>query len=633
MPGPPLSRPRWRGLLAAEASSVTYALVTLLFQSSLGVYVKTNRGGAGLRFAPLACAAGVAVVVALAAGASRSAERWKALSVRCLPLLLVGALPPLLSHEGFKGRAFEVMVLCALLVVGAERAWLHRSDANAEGQAPGEATSDSDASSTKISARWAHVAVAALVIGYVTAASWASIRLHDKLYTSLFDLGMFENLLWNTIHGVHGIAADRRYFGEHAEFILYALVPIYRSIPRTETLLVVQSALLGGAAVPLYLFARRLLESPWQALGLAAAFLVYPAVHGPNFYDFHFLTLSVFFVLWAGYFFVAGRWVLFSASVLLALACREDVSVGGAAIGLALSLGSTRWRWVGATLAATSIVWFVAVKLIWMKSLGGDSFVGYYAALTLPERPGFLGVLETVVTNPAYSLAQILTKEKLLLALQLLVPLAFLPIRRAHGLFLLLPGMIVIGLSTGAAALTQVHFQYVCHFVPYVFLAAVVALVSFSRRKRMSAFVALGLGSLATSVHFGPAFGDTYVVSFHEVDFRWAAADRRRSEDLKAVLTHIPAQASVAASDPEGAHVGRRRHLRGIKEGVGEAEFLVYGIDGLRWGGGKEVIGALRSGQFGLVDQRGQFAVLQRGADTRANSQEERRVLAAVGTR
>jgi hypothetical protein len=82
----------------------------------------------------------------------------------------------------------------------------------------------------------------------------------------------------------------------------------------------------------------------------------------------------------------------------------------------------------------------------------------------------------------------------------------------------------------------------------------------------------------------------------------------------------------VAASDSEGAHVARRRHLHGVKEGLRNAEFVLYGLASLRWGGAGDIRQALSSGNYGVVAREGEFALLGRGAPTQGNSAELGRI-------
>ena len=553
-----------------------------------------------------AAAAGAAVVILKLRNDAASAgiRRW---AYRLAPLLVAWCVPGLLSRRAFAGRDLTLLLLLAGAVIAFEACSRRTFE---QWVVPWKARSVA-----------AYACVGVMIALYVTFASWASIRLHQRLFTSLFDLGMFENLFWNTTRGVHGIAANGSYFGEHAEFILYPLLPVYALFPRPETLLVLQSLFLGGSGVPLYLLAKRWLGNAWQPLILVGAFLLYPAVHGPNFYDFHFLTLSIFFVLWAVYFFSRARWRAFWPTVVLALACREDVSIGFVAIGVSLAVLGLRPR-VGLALAILGIAWFGLVKLYWMRSIGGDAFVEYYAELLPKRQYGFRGVVNTLLSNPLFVLPFFATSEKLVLVLHLLVPLAFLPIRRPRNLFLFLPGLIVVGLTTGGSALTQIQFQYVAHFVPYVFVACAASLAKLERPRRSAALLAVVFGSVIATTHFGAIMRDRYKVSFHEVSFSWSDADAERLEALRSMAALIPPDARVAASDAEGAHVARRRYLNDIKEGFQGAEYVLYGLTSLRWGGKDQIVKALESGEYGVVASRGEFVVLVRGASTAANATE-----------
>jgi uncharacterized membrane protein len=616
------SRQATASLFAAESASIVYAIATVLYGRLLPALLARNVIPDGPRNAlsaagALGCVVAAAVWMRSRTWSDSELEHAHRIARTLAPLLVAWAIAPLLCLGAFHGREIDLLILTGLSVVGLEagvRVMPTRSAADKREQRASQSG-------------WPWICVGIMVLAYAVLVSWGSIRLHDKLDTSLFDLGMFENLFWNALHGAQGLSADRMYFGEHAPLILYVLLPIYALVPRPETLLVMQSTLLGTAAIPLFLLARRCLARAWQAVVLVAAFLLYPALHGPNFYDFHFLTLSIFFVLWAACFFVFEKWWAFWIALVLALGCREDVSIGVAAVGLGLAWTRYKPR-VGLVMAVVATAWFVVVKLVWMHSIASrDSFIGYYGGLVAPGQRGFYGVLVTLVSNPLYVIPQVLTREKLLLALQLLVPLAFLPVRRLKTAFLLLPGLLVIGLTTGAAALVQIHFQYVAHFVPYVFVAAVAALAPMAMKRRRAALAAVVLGSAVATVHFGALFRREYRVSFHYVTFSWTAQDAHRLDDLDSLIALIPPRASVAAGDAEGAHVARRPHLHGIKEGVRNADYILYGLASLRWGGAPQIIAALRSGKYGVVGRRGEFALLARGANTSGNVREAHRLM------
>ncbi len=604
--------------LGIVAFSVTYFFVTLGLGAELLSFVSANAMETRSRSYMVAWLAFMPAVV-IAAGnfvAQRHGAAGIAWLVRTsrltLPLIGAAALPALLRPGASDDREL------AFLAVAALTAWVFERTTHSAPElvsAGARALSWAGRGSKRI---WDGAAAVA-IISFVAATGLASVRLHNKLLTSNFDLGLFENLFYNTLQGRHGLAIGRAYFGEHAEFLLYPLLPIYALVPRAETLLLLQSAFLGGAAVPIYLLGRRWIGGA-ASFVVVVIYLLYPAVHGPNFYDFHFLTLSVCFVTWAAYCFVRRRWRPFWILVILALSCREDVALGVAAVGVGLARSGWHRR-VGLALSALGSVWFLLVKFVWMARYGDQAFSHYYADLIPRGERGFLGMSRTLVTNPLLVIFNVLVPEKLTLALHLLVPLAFSPVRQWRTAFLLVPGFIVLGLSTSRAAVLQIHFHYVCHFVPYLFIAFLIALAVRRRNARVAILTGSLVATAACTVQFGAAFRERYKASFHEVSFAWTANDDARSSALQALTSEIPPTASVAAGEYEGPHVARRRDLFSVKDGIRDADFVLVGTQSLRWGGKEAVVEAMRSGAYGVKSQRDEFVLLARNAETSRNAE------------
>ena len=612
-------RDRARSLVRiwAVAFSATYFLLTLRLGREVLSFVSAN--AIGVRNRTYMVAWLLLLPTAVTAGAALIAQRQGAEGVALLatvsrltlPMLGMGALPALLMPGLSDDRELVFLVVVGLVALLVERTMRSALDGL-------ESLGAGLIWPARLPARAWDLAAAAVVVGYIVMTGVASIRLHYKLLTSIFDLGLFENLFYNTLHGRHGVAVGRAYFGEHAEFLLYPLLPIYALIPRTETLLILQSLFLGGAAVPLYLLARRWIGRG-QALAAIVIYLLYPAVHGPNFYDFHFLTLSVFFVSWAAYCFFVRRWMPFWIFVLLALSSREDVALGAAAIGGCLAVG--RWRRTGIVLTLLSATWLLLVKFVWMQQFATQSFSHYYSQLIPPGEKGFAGVLRTAISNPLTVLFSVLVPEKLLLGMHLLVPLVFLPVRERKAAFLLLPGLLVLGLATSRAAVLQIHFHYVCHFVPYVFLAFIIGLAERPPRARTAILSGALVATAACTVQFGALFRERYKASYHEVSFDWTPMDEANWADLETLMGEIPPTASVTAGEYEGPHLARRLELRSIKEGTQNSDFVLVGTQSLRWGGTAAAIEALSTGAYGLKAMRGPFVLLAKGVPTTGNAE------------
>ena len=337
------------------------------------------------------------------------------------------------------------------------------------------------------------------------------------------------------------------------------------------------------------------------------------------------LPLSTFFVLWAVYFYSRRSWLEFWPSVFFAMTCREDVALGIGAVGLGLILLG-RSRKLGAALAVLGVAWFGLVKLVWMERFGSQVFSDYYAELIPPGSVGFESVIRTLVSNPLYTLSRTLTDIKLVLALHLLVPLGFLPVRQVRTWPLFLPGLIVVGLSTSRSAISQFQFHYAMHFVPYLFVATVIGLAVRKRAWRGPAIGALLLGALVSTVQFGAFFGEFFRTSFHDVSFDWTDADAQREKNFAALAARIPPNASVSAGEYEGPHLSRRNAIMTVKGGLGNKEYAIFSSRSLRWGGDVELRAALKSGDYGAIDIRGDMALLKRGAPTELNGKALRLV-------
>ncbi|HEX7453030.1 MAG TPA: DUF2079 domain-containing protein, partial [Polyangiaceae bacterium] len=180
--------------------------------------------------------------------------------------------------------------------------------------------------------------VAVCALGYALFMSFFFVRWHYKLRTHNFDLSINNNLIFGGLHGrflestVVFPSDPGMYLANHAKFGTYLFLPIYALWPKPETLLVLQSFLLGAAALPLYGFARRHV-SEWMAAAIAFAFLCYYPMHSANFSEFQNVPIATFFIfllVWAA---ETRRWLVCGLATAAALLLREDIPIGIAVIG------------------------------------------------------------------------------------------------------------------------------------------------------------------------------------------------------------------------------------------------------------------------------------------------------------
>jgi uncharacterized membrane protein len=436
----------------------------------------------------------------------------------------------------------------------------------------------------QLSAKIAPLVVLLGAAGYAAYTAFFTIRRHRQLQSSAFDLGIFDNLMYNTIKGrffespVMFGPGHHNSISTHAEYLMVLFAPIYALVPRPETLLVIQAVLLGGAAIPLYLFARTML-SAWPSLVLVLGYLLCAPLHGAQFYDFHWLTLGPFFYFWLFYAIASRKSWLCVLMTLLLFGLREDIAVGVAFLGVFLFITGLRVQ-LGITLAAVSAVWFVIDKFVIMPWAGPWWFDAIYVELFADGKSGYANVVKTLISNPFYALSTLVRGPKLAYSLHMLAPLVFLPLRRLAFWLLLVPGGAFTLMTTGYWPTLAISFQYTTHWVPFLFAGAAMSLFCIRQapagRVRMTAALgAMTVVLLSHSYNFGAILQrESFVGGFGRVSFDMPEATRARYADMRSVADKIPREASVVATETLNPHISTRKEAYVFRYDTGPVDFI-----------------------------------------------------------
>lgn len=168
-----------------------------------------------------------------------------------------------------------------------------------------------------------------------------SINRHYTFRTNAFDLGIFMQSLWNTMHGNFMyntvewfVFCASSHFKIHLSPILLVLAPIYNFIPRAETLLIIQTIVIAISAYPLYILAEKILEDSTIALTLAGMYLGNSLVQGINSYDFHAVPFAMPFIFITALMIEKERYNLAILSSIMVLTVREDAGIALIALGI-----------------------------------------------------------------------------------------------------------------------------------------------------------------------------------------------------------------------------------------------------------------------------------------------------------
>ncbi|MGH2598544.1 MAG: DUF2079 domain-containing protein [Dehalococcoidia bacterium] len=272
-----------------------------------------------------------------------------------------------------------------------------------------------------------HMAALAGMIGLAWATfTWALLSAHWSYHSTAFDLGFFDQIIWNTSRGrwFQTSFVDYNFLGQHMEPVLLLYAAAYRLVPRVELLLVSQAAVVALAAVPLFLAARRLLASATAAVLVAAAYLLSSHLHGAVLFDFHPEVMGVAGIFGALALLAAGRpgWALLSLAAVFLL--KEDAAL--VALGFAIVFWLFGHRRLAFVLVAASILYLVLVAGIAMPALRGGPG-------DLQERYGYLGadvgeIVAGAVRRPDVVAHHLVGGPQLRATAYLLATQAFLPL-------------------------------------------------------------------------------------------------------------------------------------------------------------------------------------------------------------
>lgn len=622
-------------VLSAALSLAAYWSLLLTFAPSER-FIAANQLDAGTRAAAALGALLVPLVAVLVIfRVRRHPEAWEKLDELVEALLPALALPlviTLLSRSLWRDALTELLLLTGAVSVFLELS-LRRALPRWRELFPASERLEKLVAAPRT--RWVlRGLLAALVLFYATRVTSLTIMNHERLGTFSADLAEFDSLFYNTLHGhpfrsppIDGTLEDWSALKVHFELLLYALLPFYAARPGPETLLALQSAIVALTAVPLYAFAARRLGEP-LALLFAIALLLMPAVEQPNFYDFHFVPLGMLCVMTvialADRMAFAGdprrRWpVLLGVALAVALLAREDVAFGLGILGVVLwaSGGAPR---AGVLVAAVSFAWYGVMRFVVMPRFGEMWFVDIYRALQAPGTTGAGGVVQTLLTNPGFVLRKLWTIERLRYLLELSVPLAFLWLRRPWLALAALPGLPFTLLVTDRDPLFSTAFQYVYHWIPYIFAASVLGLEALGAggpTRRTAAASALCFATLIVSYHQGAFLGARFVRGGPvPVLLHTTSAERRRAAQLERAIAKLPPDASVAATEHEGPHVSTRLLSFTLYAARLHRPSYILLSERTMMKGEYPLLRALQPERYGIVAHEGEFYLLERGAST-----------------
>lgn len=391
-----------------------------------------------------------------------------------------------------------------------------------------------------------------------------SVEAHRSLATSAYDFGLYDQGIWllSRFHNPFVTLMGRNLFGDHTSFVLLLLVPLYWIFNSSSTLFIVQALVIVAGGVPVFLYARKRLESEAMATVFVGAYLLHPATVWTALENFHPDAFLGLFVATAMYAALERKWRVYLVACVLALSVKEDVALVLVPLGIWVTFRQHRKIGLFTILISS---WYMLIAIFGIQR--GINGVTFQNSWRIPFG-GPLGVLRTALTDPQALLSHLWSDSRPYYLLQLVLPVAM-------G-FVVFPEVaaiagVVVFVNILSSFWYQYHIQYHYSFVivPVLVMGTVYALGRLPMRWRRWVVAVCALCTIGSAFMWSPVPGARTKVAYNGSDHPMAVAARE-------ALSKIPSEAIVSAYHPLTAQLARRERIYAFPVPFRRA---LYGLD------------------------------------------------------
>ncbi|HEU5305903.1 MAG TPA: DUF2079 domain-containing protein [Acidimicrobiia bacterium] len=326
-----------------------------------------------------------------------------------------------------------------------------------------------------------------------------------RFATFSFDLGIYDQAVWllSRFHDPFVTVRGLEFFGHHVNPIVLLFVPFYWLGAGPLFLLSAQVLVQASGAIAIYLLARDRIHDRWLAVALAAVLLLNPTYQWLTWEFFHPDALAIAPLLFAYWAARTERWKWFVVFAVLAAACKEDVALALAVIGLLIALRGHRK--IGVLTLAASIAWYmIATRVVIPLSNGIGPFYDTFFG-DLGKNPIQVGT--HLATHPKEAVDLATQPDRVSYYEMMFAPVAFLPLVALPTLLIAGP-MLAVNVFSSFPYTREIRYHYSSLVLVGIILATVeaIAWVAVKRPGLVRFLVGLVVAtSLAATVAWGPS--------------------------------------------------------------------------------------------------------------------------------
>lgn len=392
--------------------------------------------------------------------------------------------------------------------------------------------------------------------------SITTVAKHQNFGTAAHDFGLFVQMYHSLITDGTAVTSSERdvlmsHFRIHASYIFYTLVPIFKLIPKAETLLVCQAILSMGGVIPLFLIAKRHNMKGISLIFMCLAYAFSIGLVAPCYYEFHenaFLPTLLMWLLWAV---DRKNYIAFYIMSILVCIVKEDCPLYVAAISMYMFFehkGSAK-RMHGIIMALLSMGYMIFIT-DWLAKNGDGQFMmnTRFSILMIDETAGLAEVVKNVIADPAYLFSLLVRDDTRIFFIQVMAPMLFVPFftKKIRRYLLMIPFIVmnmVIGAGYGYAA--NVGFQYIFGPVVLLLYMCILNLDDMSRRSKHDIPVILGTAAMIMTIG---------TCSQHIGYAEYNKSNKEYLNSVEDMLDSLPLEASIGTDTFLIPHIAEHKH-------------------------------------------------------------------------
>lgn len=347
---------------------------------------------------------------------------------------------------------------------------------------------------TFIKKYWAESILVFFVLAFIVYFSIVSINRLNTFRSNYFDLGIMDQVIYNTSRGRflemtnQDLRANASRFAIHFDPLLAFFAPIYLLYPNPIILLIAQAIAVGFGAVAVYLIGNTLLKNTVYSLLFAVSYLFYFPNQRAVIFDFHAVVFATTFLLFAIYFSLIKKYRIVLLFVLASLLTKEHVGLITFLFGLYIFFFQKERRY-SLVLIGMSLLFFIATFFYIIPNARQSSHFALRYFEDVGDSPN--SVIANLIKNPLYIWNHISTDEAKRYLNSLFMPHLVFMIMAPFEFLIALPELAINLISTNSNMRAS-YFHYNAVLVPFIYFSAI---MGFRRMKFRNILLVVYLAS------------------------------------------------------------------------------------------------------------------------------------------